>query len=310
MQGAPFRSDVARGPENGSAYWLTAADGLRLRMGVWPGKDPQKGTILLFPGRTEYIEKYGLTAQSFNDQGYAMIAVDWRGQGMADRLLDDPFVGHVGQFSDYQLDVGAVMDAVRQLGLPEPFHLIGHSMGGCIGLRALYEGLPVEKVAFTAPMWGILLGMPKPLGRAIAATMRLLRQQDRRAVTTPKVAYVLESPFENNTLTTDRAMWDYMVKQAQDQIQFTLAGPSFHWVDITLREMDELARKPAPAQPCLTFLGSNERIVDPQAIKDRMASWQNGKLQIIGRAEHEILMERPDVQQPAVAQIAAHFGSA
>jgi len=58
MERAPFFADIDDGPEGGAAWWLTADDGLRIRLGVW-SKEAAKGTVLLFPGRTEYIEKYG-----------------------------------------------------------------------------------------------------------------------------------------------------------------------------------------------------------------------------------------------------------
>ena len=39
-----------------------------------------------------------------------------------------------------------------------PLHLLAHSMGGCIGLRAVIEGMPVAACVFTGPMWGIKYG--------------------------------------------------------------------------------------------------------------------------------------------------------
>ena len=61
MEPAPFLEDIADGPEGAKAYWLRAKDSTRVRVGVWPAGP--KGTILMFPGRTEYIEKYGRLAR-------------------------------------------------------------------------------------------------------------------------------------------------------------------------------------------------------------------------------------------------------
>ena len=55
---APLFTDVAPAPLPGAAYWAHASDGLRIRLGVWQPSGA-RGTVLLFPGRTEYIEKYG-----------------------------------------------------------------------------------------------------------------------------------------------------------------------------------------------------------------------------------------------------------
>jgi lysophospholipase len=131
---APFYGDLAEGPDGAAAWWVTTSDGLRVRVGHFPAAQPAQGTVLLFPGRTEYVEKYGRTAQAFAQRGFHTVAIDWRGQGLADRLLDDPRTGHVHVFDDYQLDLAAVMAAVHELDLPRPFHLLGHSMGGCFGM--------------------------------------------------------------------------------------------------------------------------------------------------------------------------------
>jgi len=149
---APLFTDIHPGPEGGMAHWVETSDGKRIRVGHWPVSGA-KGTVLLFPGRTEYIEKYGPAASDLAARGLGTIAIDWRGQGLADRLLDDPRVGHVDAFSDYQKDVAAMLRAARALSLPRPFYLLAHSMGGCIGLRAVIEGLPVQAAAFTGPMW-------------------------------------------------------------------------------------------------------------------------------------------------------------
>ena len=116
MEAAPFYHDVAEGPEGAKAYWLTTTDDVRIRLAVWA--EGSKGTVLLFPGRTEYVEKYGQAAAVFADQGLSTIAIDWRGQGLADRLLPERDIGHVGQFGDYQRDVQAVLAAVVVLDLP------------------------------------------------------------------------------------------------------------------------------------------------------------------------------------------------
>ena len=130
---APLYDDVAGGPPGGSALWLTCSDGVRIRVGFWRPEAAAHGTVLLFPGRTEYIEKYGPAAADLAERGFAMLAIDWRGQGVADRVTDDPQVGHVAHFPDYQRDVAAALETAVQLDLPRPFHLLAHSMGGCIG---------------------------------------------------------------------------------------------------------------------------------------------------------------------------------
>ena len=283
---------------------------MRLRLGVFPASDA-KGTVLLFPGRTEYIEKYGRNAADLVACGYSVAVVDWRGQGLADRLLDEPMIGHVDRFSDYQRDVSAFTDALIQLGLPRPWHLIAHSMGGCIGLRALMNGLPVNSSAFTAPMWGIHLstfsrsaawviswsGSQTGLGHMLVPGTRLQ-------------SYVASEPFETNSLTNDPAMFDYMRTQIMAEPRFQLGGPSLRWLKEALLETRRLAARPAPQVPCLTFLGTKETIVDVDRIESRMAHWPGGTLVKVPGAKHEILMEGGQMRGDAIRQCAAFFATA
>ena len=122
MHPAPLHNDMAKAPAYGQGHWVTGPDGTRIRIGVWA--KGTKGTVLIFPGRTEYIEKYGMAVAEFAERGYACVVVDWRGQGLSDRLIGDRTAGHVVDFKDYQLDIQAVSSAVETLGLPQPLFLV------------------------------------------------------------------------------------------------------------------------------------------------------------------------------------------
>lgn len=305
---APFYSDIAFGPEGGAAHWVKTADGLRIRVAHWT-RDAAKGTVLLFPGRTEYIEKYGDAAREFAAGGYATVAVDWRGQGLADRLLEDRALGHVGRFADYQLDVATTLAHARSLGLPEPFYLVGHSMGGCIGLRALTEGLPVRAAAFSAPMWGITItpAALRPVTWALAWLAEKTGQGHRMVPSQSRDTYVLREDFAVNTLTRDPDMWERLQIQMRAKPDLALGGPTLHWLISSLREMNRLHRLPSPAIPTLTFVGTREAIVDPARITSRMRRWPQGRLEILDNAEHEVMLEIPATRRHVYDGMIAHF---
>ncbi|MDQ2091090.1 alpha/beta fold hydrolase [Marimonas arenosa] len=307
MESAPFFDAAADGPEDGAAHWLMAEDGVRIRIGVWNRPAPD-GTVLLFPGRTEYVEKYGRTARLLADRGLATVSIDWRGQGLADRLIEDPIAGHVHWFPDYQKDVKAVIAAIREMGLPEPYYLIAHSMGGCIGLRALHEDLPVRAACFTGPMWGIKMSpSTRPAAWALAWGGKLLGLGHVYAPGTGAIGYVATAPFEDNLLTRDPGMWQYMKDHLEAHPELLLGGPSLRWLHEALRECRELDRMPSPAHPAITFLGTNERIVDAGRIHSRMARWPDGRLELIDAGEHEVLMDTPETQARILDTMQAFF---
>ena len=304
---APLYHDVADGPEGGVAHWLHTDDGTRIRVAHWPLAQA-RGTVLLFPGRTEYVEKYGRGAADLAARGYATMTIDWRGQGLADRMTGNRDVGHVGVFDDYQRDVRAMIGAAHELALPKPWFLLGHSMGGCIGLRALYQGLPVQATAFTGPMWGIKFSaLMRPAAWAIGWGSRKLGQAKRLAPGTKALTYVLAEPFAGNNLTHDPAMYRYMQKQMRDYPEMALGGPSLHWVHEALLETRALAALQSPAMPCITFLGDQERIVDTAAIQNRMARWRDATLVMVPGGEHEVLMELPEMRDMVYDRACALF---
>ncbi|WP_299023941.1 alpha/beta hydrolase [uncultured Sulfitobacter sp.] len=304
---APLYTDIHPGPDGGAAYWVNTSDGKQIRLGVWEARGA-RGTVLIFPGRTEYIEKYGPTATEFAARGLATVAIDWRGQGLADRMLDDPLTGHVEHFPDYQKDVAALMRAARTLNLPRPYFLVAHSMGGCIGLRAVMEGMAVQAAAFTGPMWGIHIAPHMRLPAQLLSTfMPKFNQGHRLPYGTTREPYVLTAPFDDNMLTTDAQMYDMMRDQLIAHPELQLGGPSYVWLREALVETKHLSERAAPNLPCISFLGGNERIVDIPRIHARMDSWKGGQLRVIEGGEHEVLLEAEAMRTAILDEIANLF---
>ncbi|MEM5467783.1 alpha/beta hydrolase [Celeribacter marinus] len=318
MKAAPYYADVADGPQSGHAYWLTTSDGLRIRAGVWPldtetahdtGPDTPKGTVFILPGRTECIEKYGRGARDLAALGYASLAIDWRGQGIADRQLSNRNIGHVVSFSDYQYDLKAVIDMADTLKLPQPYFLIGHSMGGAIGLRAVINGAhPFKAAVFSAPMWGIGLNViQRILVKLAAPLLSALGLSGMIALGTRQKPYMLWKPFKGNKLTSDRDMYNYMAHQVVAHPDLSLGGPSVRWVQESMRENKQVAALSAPDLPALCFLGSDEKIVHTDEVRTRVANWASCELVEIAGGRHEIPMETPAIRAEFYGKSAALF---
>ena len=306
---APFHADVADAPGEARSHWREAEDGVRLRVTLL-AEGGGAGTVLLFPGRTEYAEKYGPVARRLGERGHAVLTIDWRGQGLSARLLANAGVGHVVAFADYQRDVRALAEAADAMELPGPRHLLAHSMGGAIALRALTEGLPVASAVFSAPMWGIVMAPGlRPVARALGWASRPLGLGDRYAPGTGRTMYVDGAPFEGNLLTGDRAAYLAMRAQVTAHPELALGGPSLRWLDEALAEEVALGRRPSPAVPCLCGLGSREGIVSAAVIRERMARWPDGRLLEIEGARHELMMERSELREAFLGPMAEHFAA-
>ncbi|GAA3854105.1 alpha/beta hydrolase [Celeribacter arenosi] len=310
MERAPYFDEVAKGPAHSEAYWLDTADGVRIRACLWPLEDA-KGTVFLLPGRTECIEKYANGAKDLAERGYASLAIDWRGQGLADRALKDPQIGHVEDFADYLRDLDAVIGLAKAKAMPEPWFLMGHSMGGCIGLRALAQDHPFNAAGFSGPMWGIgLTGLQKALVRFIAPVIAFFGLSHLRAAGTKRATYMLWHDFEDNLLTSDRQMWDHMRDQVIAHPELGLGGPSTKWVTEALRETEALDTLPSPEIPAICFLGTDEKIVNNDTVRKRMARWPDAELIPVKGGRHETPMETDATRAMFYDRLVALFDAA
>ena len=233
-----------------------------------------------------------------------MLAIDWRGQGLSDRLNNSTAVGHVDDFSDYQSDIDAALTHPAVASIGGPRVLFAHSMGGCIGLRSVYERQDIAAAVFSAPMWGLnLSGIFRFLAPLLAHTGSALGLGKRPLLGQPKGFYLTREPFEGNNLTHDEPHWHYMREQIIQYPELALGSPSHRWLKEAFSEFAYFREAALPTLPVLAFLGGDESIVNPLAIRDTIQRFDNARLVEIDGARHEIWMETPDVQAQSWREI-------
>src|SRR5437762_5309030 len=119
-------------------YGFLQGAGGRTRYARWNASGTPRGTILLLTGRGEFIEKYATEiVGELLGRGFAVIALDWRGQGLSDRMLAERDKGHIDSFATYVADLQLFLDKVVVPVAPRPVLLLCHSMGAHIALRGL-----------------------------------------------------------------------------------------------------------------------------------------------------------------------------
>src|SRR5262244_2287171 len=162
-------------PENVVSGTIKTPDGVELRFARWAPPAGRKGTVCVFPGRTEFIEKYFETVRDLRARGFAVAALDWRGQGLSQRALSDRNRGHVASFADYLTDLETFMKEVVLPDCPPPLFALGHSMGATVLIRAAYRGRRwFDRMVLSAPMI-VLAGRAASRGAKITArTLRYL----------------------------------------------------------------------------------------------------------------------------------------
>lgn len=127
-------------PEGAMSGFIKTPDGVELRFARWAPTSGRKGTVCVFTGRTEQIEKYFETVRDLRERGFAVAMIDWRGQGHSARRLRDWRKGYVRRFSDFEIDVETFVREVVLPDCPPPHFALAHSMGGAVMLRIAYSG--------------------------------------------------------------------------------------------------------------------------------------------------------------------------
>lgn len=293
-------------PEGARPGYFLTSDRVRLRYCLWPkGLGPQRGTVCLVQGRTEYIEKYFETVEDFRQRGFAVATFDWRGQGGSDRLIGNPSVGYVDRFEDYFTDLRCFHAEILLPDCPPPFYLVGHSMGGLVSLHAATrDRMMFDRMFLSTPMVG-LHGLEDSMGRwsMVAEAMSfiglgklpLARRGDRRPD---------EAMFPDNPLTSDARRYKRMVETVRADDRLYLGSPSFRWLATALKAMLETGRDQFPGQiriPLLILAAARDQIVSTPAIEQLGLRLRTGRHMVIANGRHELFMETDAIRGQVLA---------
>lgn len=276
---------------------LEVEPGVRLRWARAAAPEA-RATALVLHGRTEFIEKYQELAVDLRARGFEVLTFDWRGQGRSTRPLAGPDTrreaGHIDRFETYLHDLHRVVLELAA-GADRPLVLVGHSMGGHIGLRYLHDHPErVRFAAFSAPMVQIraLPALRGPLRLAVRAGAALGHGQ----------RYFIggdwgerQRRFEGNALTSDPDRFQRAVSILDREPALRVGGPTFGWLAAADRSMTLLS-DPAYARrirtPVLLGVPGADTVVEPQATVDLASAMPAAHLLIVPESRHELLQER------------------
>ncbi|MDJ0448134.1 alpha/beta hydrolase [Methylocystis sp. JR02] len=285
-------------PDGAIVQQLKAYDGRRLRAAIFPCPTTARGTVAVFQGHNEFIEKYFETIENLRKRGFDVVALDWRGQAGSERELADPRKGHVDDFSQYQRDLDVFVAQVLR-PRPQPWFALAHSMGGAIMLDLAHSSRPpFERMALIAPMVD-LANLAFPRGaRWLADTLDMLGLGGQFIPFGGGRNY-LELAFEGNKLTTDPVRFARNARIIAAAPQLVIGDPTIGWVNAAFRlmkrfEAPEFAR--AIRTPTLIFEAGREKIVSNAAMERFTQNLDTGALLTIAGAKHEILMERDELR--------------
>jgi lysophospholipase len=282
-------------PEGAVSGTLKTRDGVTLRFARWHPPPGRKGTVCLFQGRAEFIEKYFETVRDLRARGFAVATLDWRGQGMSERALRNPKKGYVRSFSQYHIDLETFINEVVLPDCPPPVFALAHSMGASILLRAAFAGHRwFDRMVLLAPMIA-LPGMRRSVGtRVLVRTLRLMGLGGMY-VPGGDASVVMQRPFIGNLLTSDPVRYARNVAVLETEPALAVGWPTVAWTDCAFRVMGELTERGFAGkvrQPILIIAAGADAIVSTPAIDVFSVRLRAGSHLIVPGARHELLMEQ------------------
>ncbi len=282
-------------PEDAVSGTIKTPDGAEIRFARWAPPANRKGTVCIFQGRSEYIEKYFETVRDLRDRGFAVATIDWRGQGHSSRRLRDPRKGYVRDFSDYEIDLETFVHQIVLPDCPPPFYALGHSMGGAVLLRIAHAGKRwFDRMVLTAPM----IDLP---GRRTSLPIRImlksLRWIGRGGQYMPGGTTELmgSASFVNNPVTSDPVRYARNAAILAEDPTLGLAAPTIAWLDTSFKAMRAFKAMDYPGrirQPVLILAAGADTIVSTPAIEEFAYHMRAGSQIVIAGSKHEILQEQ------------------
>ena len=282
-------------PDNFVTDFLKTRDGVSIRFARWQPPAGRRGTVCIFQGRGEWIEKYFETVRDLRARGFAVATIDWRGQGLSERALADRRKGFVRDFSEYDADLEGFMREIVLPDCPPPLFAIGHSTGATVLIRAAYRGHRwFDRVVLIAPLVGLADAGALP---AASMIVRVLRLTGFGTMYVPGAAgAVLETrPFADNIVTSDPVRYARSAAILEAEPALAVGRPTVAWVDAAFRATRTIRERGYASQirqPMLIVSAGQDVVVSNAAIEEFASQLRSGSQLVVVGARHELLMEQ------------------
>ncbi len=281
--------------------YFKSTDNKQIRWGkALSANNPVKGIILLLNGRSEFMEKYQKIVYKLTLRGYNVMTLDWRGQGLSVRELENKQKGYVKDFNYYLDDLKLFYNSLvkpQQL----PVTILAHSMGGHIALRFMAESNEkIEKAVLVCPMVDIVTN---PIPRTIAGKIAdyLVKYGLGNSYLTGKGDYCRSKVrFKNNKLTHSLENFWLEHQEIEKNKELAIGDVTWAWLKYAFDSIKILNKKEYLKKiktPVLLLSANQDIVVSINAQKKLCRKMANCNLISIPQAFHEILFEVESVRK-------------
>ncbi len=230
---------------NGLKYgYFESADNFKIRFGkADPFHNNRNEAILLLNGRSEFMEKYKEVVEELTKRGFTVFSLDWRGQGLSHRELENREKGYVRNYNDYLSDLNIFYKKIIK-PTKLPVIILAHSMGGHIALRFLHTKHPnIKKAVLVSPMVDIVTS---PIPRFLSVIMA-----DIACATGFSESYIPggsnykygKIKFKGNNLTHDRKRFMIQEDEIKKNPDLAVGDVTWAWLKASFDSIKILENK-------------------------------------------------------------------
>lgn len=288
---------------------FTNPQGRKIRFGtVAPESRVPDAVVIVAPGLSEFGEKYFELAHDLIQRNLSLWVIDWQGQGLSDRhFKNTPHKRHSSGFAEDVADFHYfIMEYVKHSAVhPDvgriPLVLLGHSMGGHIGLRYLAEHPDTFAcAAFSAPMLGIrdVRIVPTPLRPLITGLLKeaagssyVFGGSDWRENARANPGHnIFSGDARRDTVHNAWSLHDPRLQ---------VGSPTFRWLHEAVKScayLNKASTLKGIKTPVLIALAEKDVLVDNNAIRRAAKLIPHATLLELAGAHHEIVMESDSIR--------------
>ncbi len=203
----------------------------------------KKRALLVLHGMGEHGGRYLHFTHYLKDEFDAIFCLDHRGHGRSGGIR-----GHVARFDSMADDVALAIKRIAESF--SEIHLVAHSMGGQVALRALFlhPELPLASVSVSAPLMAIKVKVPAP--KKIAAKVLNKIWGSLQLPTGVNADVLSHDPEVALCYRQDRLVHDKMTPAFFNGLEAAMA--------------DSLSRKKGILPPIQFLVPLKDELVDPQ----------------------------------------------
>lgn len=296
---------------------IVFGDGTQVRYGYVEPPGEARAQIVFFPGYSAPLELYYETFRDFLDAGYAVVAMDWPGQGGSSRPLPNTHKAHAETLDDHLRAADVVIDRAAREG--RPLVLMGMSLGGQLATRlANRRGEDFAAAVFVAPAYSVSNEQPEWLVRAIVGTAVATGFGDRYTPWRGDWEFNHATFYEGKgTCGHDPVRMKLWYAWLATRPELRLGGPTFAFMD-ALYSSSDIVTAPGYLEdielPVLMATAGRDVFIDSAVAEAGCERMPNCSLRRYEEAKHCLFEEADEYREPFMRDVLAfmnrHTGTA